>query len=250
MKCPCCGWQVQPSWQKLWAITDNDDKPLPKPIAEVKLGYVDLRFKTGESYSQQIMFAAWWMQCPNVACQEVLLMVGRRHDTISSIDQQNFKIWYAIPKKLPPRPVAPEVPEPYKSDYIEAARILEDSPRMSAVLSRRILTDLLAEYANLKGYKLSKQTEKVAADATYPTPLRDNVEHFREIADFGAHTQKDETGAIIDVTPEEAEWTLELLDGFFDYFIVARERDKKRRTNFDKKVEQAGRKSIVKPGDD
>ena len=109
------------------------------------------------------------------------------------------------------------------------------------------MADILAEYAGLKGQKLSKQTEKFAVDPQYPTPLRENVEYFREIAYFGAHTQKDEVGAIVDVSYKEADWTLELLTGFFDYFIVSRERHKRQRVEFDEKIKQAGRKPINKP---
>ena len=68
---------------------------------------------------------------------------------------------------------------------------------------------------------------------------------LREIGDFGGHTQKDQTtGEIIEITAKEAEWTLTVIDGLFDYFIVGPARDKQRRAEFDKKIEKAGRRSI------
>jgi hypothetical protein len=245
MKCVYCNHDIPALWQQLYTTTSKKGTPLGAPTENITV-HIGMR---GQNHDQPWSSTAqlFWMQCPNDKCGELLIVVRHGyHNGRVSLNLALAEIWYALPKKRCPRPIAEEVPEPFKTDYIEAAMILEDSPRMSAVLSRRILADVLAEYANLKGFKLSKQTEKFVADTTYPTPLRDNVEHFREIADFGAHTQKDETGAIIDVTLEEAEWTLELLDGFFDYFIVARERDKKRREAFDKKIADAGRKPLDK----
>ncbi len=241
MKCPFCSSHTADAWQKFAVTTKADGKPLNEPLDSIHMSI---------GMNRQLFVKLLWLQCQNSQCRQIIVLVRRNEYDRTKVPAGDVEImspmWFAVPQKRSPRSIAAEVPEPYRTDYIEAATILEASPRMSAVLSRRILTDLLAEYANLKGYKLSKQTEKVAADATYPTRLRENVEHFREIADFGAHTQKDETGAIIDVTLEEAEWTLELLDGFFDYFIVAQELNKKRREDFDKKIAAAGRKPIDK----
>jgi hypothetical protein len=244
-KCPFCNVPNPDMWNPLCAIHDNKGKPLSEPRKQIS-NFIKTAVFMGE-LGEAVTAQLFWTVCRNDECREIVVMVRHGHHAATRPPSlADLDLWFAIPKKRNPRPIADAVPEPYRTDYIEAASILEDSPRMSAVLSRRILTDLLAEYGHLKGYKLSKQTEKVAADATYPTRLRENVEHFREIADFGAHTQKDETGAIIPVTLEEAEWTLELLDGFFDYYILAQEQNKKRRVEFDKKIEAAGRKPIGK----
>jgi hypothetical protein len=69
---------------------------------------------------------------------------------------------------------------------------------------------------------------------------------LREIADFSAHTQTDQDDEIINVTLEEAQWTLKIVADLFDYFIVAPKKDEELRTAFDKKIEAAGRKRIPK----
>ena len=213
MKCPHCNHYIPALWQKTLAITDDAGRALLKPTDDLTV-HIGMR---GEKLDIPMSVTAqlFWMKCPNDECHELLVMVHHGyHDTRTALSRMEKDAWYAVPKRRSRRPIANEVPEPFRTDYIEAAMILEDSPRMSAVLSRRILTDVLAEYANLKEYKLSKQTEQFVADHTYSTPLRENVEHFREIADFGAHTQKDDTGTIIDVTLEEAAWTLNCLMAF------------------------------------
>jgi hypothetical protein len=68
---------------------------------------------------------------------------------------------------------------------------------------------------------------------------------FPEIADFGAHTQTDDRAEIIDVGRDEAEWTLDILDSLFDYFIVAPERNRVRREAVDAKISAAGRKPLA-----
>jgi hypothetical protein len=75
--------------------------------------------------------------------------------------------------------------------------------------------------------------------------LRENLHHFREVADFGAHTQKDDQQAAnIDVGREEAEWTLDVLDRLFDYFIATPAQDRKMREAMDERIKSAGRKPI------
>jgi Domain of unknown function (DUF4145) len=121
---------------------------------------------------------------------------------------------------------------------------------MSAVLSRRILADLLEKYADLTQFSLPARIDVFAADKDHPRQLRENLHYFREIANFGAHNQKDDQAAIIDVGSEEAEWTLDLLDRLFDYFIATPARDRRMREAMDERIKEAGRKPIEPVPDD
>ena len=80
----------------------------------------------------------------------------------------------------------------------------------------------------------------------HPSHVTGDLDTCVRLQIFQAHTQKDELGNIVDVEPGEAEWTLEVVDTLFDYFIVGPEKDKERRAKFDKKIEAAGRKPIKK----
>ncbi len=91
---------------------------------------------------------------------------------------------------------------------------------MSAVMSRRILADLLERYADQTQFRLPERIDSVRADTSYPTAIRKRLHYLREIADFGAHTQTDGTAEVVNVTEAEAEWTLDVVDALFDYFIV------------------------------
>jgi hypothetical protein len=138
-----------------------------------------------------------------------------------------------------------------RRDYTEAHMILEDSPRMSSVLSRRILADLLKDYAKCEGYSLAGQIDKFLAEPSYPSSLKDNLHYLREVGDFSAHTKKDlESGDVIEVTREEAGWTLDIIARLFDYLIVGPARDAQMHAVMDEKLRQAGRKPIKGRGED
>ncbi len=129
---------------------------------------------------------------------------------------------------------------------------------MSAVLSRRIIGDVQANYASKKHWSLTARIDSLISDGRYPESLTSNLHHLREIADFGAHTQlekrsegEEESGdlevVIIPVDREDAEWTLDLVDRVFDYFIVLPAKDDAMKRKWDANIAKAGRKPL-RPG--
>ena len=144
-----------------------------------------------------------------------------------------------------PRTIHPDIPEKYAGDFKEAILVLNDSPKASAALSRRVLADLLEDYGHYKQFKVSARIDAFIDDTANPRHLRENLHYLREIADFAAHTQKDKTdGTIIDVEPGEAEWTLDVLERLFEYYIAEEKRSKEIRAKMDEKINHAGRKEI------
>jgi len=245
MLCPYCQHEIAEMWQPFYVVTDGKGGRLAEPSAgtSVILG------------EEGISVSARWMQCPNGACQQLLVHVRRaiydphartaKH-LFSGPDEIEVEEVIAFPKHQMSRNLNPLVPEPYARDFREACLILEYSPRMSAVLSRRILSDLLKNYAGCEG-QLSKQINDFVANPKYPSNVKENLHYLREIGNFSAHTQSDVgTGEIIDVGPDEADWTLTVLESLFDYFIIEPEKDAQRRAEIDAKLKRAGRKPIGK----
>jgi hypothetical protein len=175
-----------------------------------------------------------------------LVKVTRKLEFVGVSRNEEVRNWFAVPQRKAPLPVDELVRDPFAKDFREACLILDDSPRMSSVLSRRILADLLEQYANLTDYKVATRIDKFIADITHPSRLRDNLHYLREIGDFSAHTMKDDQGQIVDVGKDDAEWTLKIVADLFDYFVVAPEKDRLRREAIDKKLQDAGRKPIKK----
>jgi hypothetical protein len=111
-------------------------------------------------------------------------------------------------------------------------------------MSRRVLYDLLEKYAGIAEYTLSGSIDKFVGNTTHPSEIRGNLHYLRELGDFGAHTKKDGDDRIINITRDEAEWCLKVVERLFDYFIVGPEINKKLRADMDRKLEEAGRKPI------
>jgi Domain of unknown function (DUF4145) len=240
-KCLHCNVPNPEVWQPLVAITDADGKALSAPGSRITVRLPEFQIIQDDRYYMAQSGMLFWTQCRNVDCGKMVVAFrfGKHHEFESSptLSQE----WFAIPQQRAARPVDKRVPEPFRRDYIEASLILDDSPRMSSVLSRRILQDLLEQFADRKEYKLEDRIDLFIADPRFPSTIKDNLHHLRDIANFGAHTKKDKaTGEIIEVDRNEAEWTLEVLDGLFDYFIVGPAKHKERREEWDKKRSATG----------
>lgn len=181
------------------------------------------------------------MKCAKIDCADLVILVEESYEVGDSAVVT--EAWLARPR-FSTRPVEELVPEGLRRDYREAAAILDLSPRMSAVLSRRILGDLLENYAGLTDNSLNAQINGFIANKSHPSQLRENLHYLREMGDFAAHTQTDELERVIDVDREEAEWTLDVIDGLFDYFIIGPKRSERMRTGMAEKIRAAGRKAI------
>lgn len=186
------------------------------------------------------------MECANDKCKQLVIRITETKINLSGPDVGAYtQTWVVVPRfGSSARPLDPLVEDRWRRDYLEAAEILEASPRMSAVLSRRLLADLLEEYAGHAEYGLAARIESFRKDAKNPSALRENLHYLREIADLSAHTKKDDQAQVIEVSQVEAEWTLDLIDRLFDYFIVSPAKDAHIREAVDEKLKQAKRKPI------
>lgn len=244
MECPFCRHDIAATWQTLSAHSDNVGRSLPNAIQQLQT------FVLRNQARIPVHVVGQWLQCQNTECQEIVIRIIRT-------ESGKAEEWIALPK----RPNLPTlnhlISDPFRQDYLEAWTILEDSPRMSGVLSRRLLADLLEKYANLKQFSLASRVEEFIKDTRHPLWLRENLHYLREVGDFGAHTQQDKTAAsqpgpqppaeptIINVDKAEAEWTLNIIADLFEYFIVAPQKDKEMHSAIDKKLADASRRAIT-----
>ncbi len=255
MVCPFCSHDIPELWQRLFTHSDEVGRDLATNAYTSDVHSV-IPSKRDPSYPQAqriVGVMVEWLRCQNADCRQIVVRVVRLEMTRKSPNLKkevdSVDSWLAVPKVKAPPILDPLVTKKYARDYIEAARILDDSPRMSSVLSRRILADLLNEYAHANQYGLAARIDLFIADTNHPSRLRENLHYLREMGDFSAHTQTDSEHRIIDVTPEEAAWTIKVIADLFDYFIVAPAKDAKLRKAFDAKLAAANRKPIAKLSD-
>lgn len=135
----------------------------------------------------------------------------------------------AWPKEINCPPLPPEVAEPYASDYYEARFVLADSPRASAALSRRCLQALLRDKAEVRPGELSSEIDQALASKTLPPELASMMAGVRDVGNFAAHPLKNtHPGVVLDVEPGEAEYTLDVLEALFDFYLVGPARPKEK----------------------
>ena len=247
MKCPVCGEHTRDSWQFL------EIPNLLSPDARTSsLGGTPIISEVSIEPTYPISLHDSWrstvsvdfMHCANAACGELVMRVHESSQTFQGgVPITNTETWLVRPRWANSvRHVDLKVPEAMRKDFQEAAAILDLSPKMSAVMSRRILDDLLEEYAGRDEHFLGQKLENFAKDSRFPLPVRENAKALNEVAKLGAHTKKNEQEEIIDVDRDEAAWTLELVERFFEILIVAPARDAK----MVKQIE-AKRDSIARP---
>lgn len=136
----------------------------------------------------------------------------------------------------------PDVPMEFAQDYIEAALVLSDSPKASAALSRRCLQHILREKAMVKKSDLAREIDEVINSKSLPSHLSDAIDAIRNIGNFAAHPVKSTaTGEVIDVEPGEAEWTLDVLDGLFDFYFIQPALLARKKAALNEKLNQANK---------
>jgi hypothetical protein len=160
------------------------------------------------------------MSCPD--CKKSILRYGLCQTGPNWIKDPGS--WSQFHPSDSSRTLPKEVPPDIAKDYSEAAKVLQQSPKASAALSRRCLQSVL-RYAGYEQKDLSKQIDAVLGETegskTLPSGVHMIVDAVRNFGNFAAHKITDQTTLqIIDVEPVEAEYCLDVLDSAFDHYYV------------------------------
>lgn len=219
MKCPHCSVNIHVAF-KSSQVADQPDLSLPSG---------------GTTYKG--VWTAHHQQCPE--CGNTIIFL--RRDCQYSDRVNSFM---AYPRGAV-RPVPAEVPDPYRQDFTEACKVLQDSTKASAALSRRNLQAILREKAGTKSKDLFDQIDEVVNSGKLPSHIEDGLHAVRNIGNFAAHEIKSKvTGAIVEVEAGEAEWNLEVLESLFDFYFVQPALSAKRKAELNKKLKEAGKPEI------
>jgi len=182
--------------------------------------------------------------CP--VCKRMnLFLVNGEYKHIQSEGWSFTPIFSEIPirpngSNRPPPP--PEVPPHISEDYIEACLVLPDSAKASAALSRRCLQNLLRDTAKVKPGNLADEIQEAIDSKQLPSHLVEVIDAIRQIGNFAAHPMKSKnTGEILPVEPQEAEWNLDVLEALFDFFYVQPALIAKKKALLNNKLQEAGK---------
>jgi hypothetical protein len=146
------------------------------------------------------------------------------------------------PSTKKPRPVPAEVPAECAKYFRQASLILDDSPEASAALSRRVLQMVLHDHFQIKRRTLDEEIKELLGRNTIPSHLSEYLDAIRNVGNFAAHPIKDQnTSAIVEVEPGEAEWMLDLLDLLFDFCFVQPAKAQAAKAALNAKLKAAGK---------
>ena len=226
MKCPHCMTGIH---RNLGAISNFFvySRSAPNP------GSVGLPIELRENVAWSVFF----QQCPE--CNGAIIYLGE------IINNNASKTFMAHPVGSS-RPIAPEVPEPYRQDFAEACNVLASSAKASAALSRRSLQAMLRDKFGTKSKDLYDQIEEAIKSGTLPSHITDGLHAVRNIGNFAAHPLKStSTGLIVEVELGEAEWNLDVVDMLFDFYFVQPAIAAKRKTELNKKLKDANKPELA-----
>lgn len=114
-----------------------------------------------------------------------------------------------------------DVPPELVKDYEQANAVFDASPEASAALARRCLQRVIREHMGVKAPRLYDEIKAVADSGSVPRHLAEGLNKIMEIGGLATHPAHDEQkGVIVDVSRDEAEWTLEVLESLFKHCFV------------------------------
>lgn len=111
------------------------------------------------------------------------------------------------------------IPDVLRRDYEEAYSIVNLSPKASATLSRRCLQGMIRDFFGIS--KSSLNDEINAIENLVSSDQKSVLHSLRKIGNVGAHLEKD-VNLIVDVTSEDAEKLLLVLEYFFNEWYISK----------------------------
>lgn len=165
--------------------------------------------------------------CPNPACKRFSLNASLHTLELSgkrSYTGKHVKSWALIPPSLA-RTFPVHLPAAVLENYHEACLALDVSPKTSAALSRRCLSEMLRDFWQVQPGSLSdefRQIKGIADPLTWET-----IESVRRTGMIGARMDGEGT-EILDTEPGEANLLIGLIETLVQDWYISRQERKKR----------------------
>jgi hypothetical protein len=177
--------------------------------------------------------------CQNTDCAKMTPRVGLFQRIDFAQHQGYFQLgnpvnqWELLPESNA-KPQPDYIPKQLVSDYTEACRIRDLSPKASATLARRCLQGMIRDFCKISRKTLDQEIRALRAsleDGTAPrgvTPESvDGIDHVRSVGNIGAHMEAD-VDLIVDIEPGEAQMLIELIETLFDEWYIAQRKREQR----------------------
>jgi Domain of unknown function (DUF4145) len=200
-------------------------------VAESKHSFPSDKFRIGDNRFGSYGYQIYAIACANRDCLEVSVSV-----TLGSGEWNNHGR-FVLGEEYTIHRLRPEshaklfpsyVPTALVTDYVEACRIRDLSPKASATLSRRCIQGVIRDFCKISKSRLIDEINTLRTDVDNgraPSGVTvesvEAIDHVRQIGNIGAHMEKD-INIIVDVDPGEAQALIELIELLFEEWYVAR----------------------------
>lgn len=147
------------------------------------------------------------------SCAELVLGVSWYENEFKGIVVYAELVW---PATTPPDRAPSDVEPSIRKAYDEAREIVGVSPQGAAVLARRCVQHAIREKLGIKCRTLFDEILKAAVHPDLTRPTREALDHVRKIGNWGAHPDYDQAAMLVEVTREEANYTLGVVELLFE----------------------------------
>ncbi|HIC0119728.1 TPA: DUF4145 domain-containing protein [Escherichia coli] len=182
----------------------------------------DLELKSGGNlYNYRLQ----GVTCPNPSCQQATLILQTYEvyyfQGSKGMSANNSQARRLIPstEKIRAQNYPAYIPSSILSDYREACAIVSLSPKASATLARRCLQGMIRDFWGVSGKSLHH--EILAIEDKVDPVVWEAILDVKSIGNIGAHMEKD-INLIVDVSAEEADLLIEMIEMLLDDWYVAR----------------------------
>lgn len=163
----------------------------------------------------------------------------------SSMVLQQISETYIRPKLISRYIPSQEIPANISTDYIESCLVLADSPKASAALSRRCLQNIIHNKLKITRPNLFEEIQYVIENNLVSKEVAEHLDAIRTIGNFATHPIKStNSGEIIEVEPDEAEYNLEVLEMLFDHLYDKPAYFDKKKEALNLKLKNSGKRLI------
>ena len=205
------------------------------------------QFKIGVDIEGIWTINSW--NCP-VCKKSIFQLVKNEEAGFISFHEQEMKLTpisetYIRPRQKSRYIPSPEIPSNISTDYIESCLVLADSPKASAALSRRCLQNIIHNKLKIAKPNLFEEIQYVIENNLVSKEVAEHLDAIRTIGNFATHPIKStNSGEIIEVEPDEAEYNLEVLEMLFDHLYDKPAYFDKKKEALNLKLKNSGKRLI------
>lgn len=158
---------------------------------------------------EEAYFSIYTLSCTNQACHKrSVIAINKTSGKQIDIYPQN--VYRHFPEYIP---------QQIREDYEEASQIIDKSPKAAATLLRRCLQGMIRDFWGVTKGRLVDEIDGIK-DKITPSQWT-ALDGLRHIGNIGAHMEKD-VNIIIDVTPDEANKLLKLIELLLEKWYISR----------------------------